>query len=180
MAMAARRAIAEISPITESFVHSWGCSSLSPRLRLALSLRTMQAGILALDDASQDLLHQGLGTGVQVSPPSFVSKLLVFRAFQMVAWSASVARTPPRSSESGEWINFQMGAAVGGEQNGTRAADNPADLIGRSGASEQIGENAAGLARPGGTSILGEFDQASAASAPNHCSSPAERSSADW
>src|SRR5258707_14493302 len=70
----------------------------------------MQAGILALDDASQDLLHQGLGTGVQVSPPSFVSKLLVFRAFQMVAWSASVARTPPRSSESGEWINFQWAA----------------------------------------------------------------------
>src|SRR6266404_286795 len=61
-----------------------------------------------------------------------------------------------------------MGAAVGGEQNGARAADNPADLIGRSGASEQIGENAAGLARPGGTSILGEFDQARAASAPNH------------
>src|SRR5712664_241579 len=92
---------------TEALRDFQGFSSLSPRLRLALSLRTIQAGILALYDASRDSMHQGLGTGVQVRPPSLVSRLLVFRAFQMVAWSASVARTPPRSSASGDGMTFQ-------------------------------------------------------------------------
>src|SRR5215469_17643139 len=45
--------------------------------------------------------------GFQLTPPSAVSKTLVLPRFQMVAWSASVARTPPRSSSSGEWRTAQ-------------------------------------------------------------------------
>src|SRR5215472_7497778 len=45
--------------------------------------------------------------GLQVPPPSAVSKTFVLPRFQMVAWSASVARTPPKSSSSGEWSTAQ-------------------------------------------------------------------------
>src|SRR5262249_42777578 len=40
--------------------------------------------------------------GFQVRPPSEVSKSFVLPRFQMTAWSASVARTPPTSSWSSE------------------------------------------------------------------------------
>src|SRR6202165_4094052 len=49
----------------------------------------------------------GMGTRVQVTPPSLVWKLFVSLTFQIEAWSASVARTPPRSSPIGEVITFQ-------------------------------------------------------------------------
>src|ERR1700687_2302875 len=49
----------------------------------------------------------GLGTRVQVTPPSLVWKLFVSLTFQIVAWSASVSRIPPRSSPIGEVITFQ-------------------------------------------------------------------------
>src|SRR5215472_3218053 len=45
--------------------------------------------------------------GLQVPPPSAVSKTFVLPRFQTVAWSASVARTPPKSSSSGEWSTAQ-------------------------------------------------------------------------
>jgi len=84
-----------------------GYSSRSPQSGFAFSLRTMLGEFLALRGQSLDALHHGFGTGFQVRPPSLVSKLFVARAFQMVAWSASVARIPPRSSASGEGIIFQ-------------------------------------------------------------------------
>src|SRR5258707_11120504 len=61
-----------------------------------------------------------------------------------------------------------MGAAVRRQKNGADAADDPAHLIGWCGAGEQIGKDAAGLARPRGAAILGEFDQAGATDAPEH------------
>src|SRR5712664_4777007 len=67
----------------------------------------MRVEFLALDDWGWGLPHHGFGTGFQVRPPSPVSKLLVFRAFQIVACCASVARIPPRSSDSGEEIKVQ-------------------------------------------------------------------------
>src|SRR5207249_3073748 len=45
--------------------------------------------------------------GFQVTPPSEVSKTFVLARFQMVAWRASVARMPPKSSSRGEWIVAQ-------------------------------------------------------------------------
>src|SRR5205807_6167114 len=45
--------------------------------------------------------------GFQLTPPSAVSKTFVLPRFQMAAWNASVARTPPRSSSSGEWRRAQ-------------------------------------------------------------------------
>src|SRR5713101_6796620 len=51
--------------------------------------------------------YQGCATGFQVWPPSLVSKPFVLPAFQIVAWSASEARTPPRSSARGDETTFQ-------------------------------------------------------------------------
>src|SRR5260370_39719884 len=67
----------------------------------------MRARFLASHDSGRGIPHHGFGTGFQVWPPSLVSKLLVLRAFQMVACSASEARMPPRSSGNGEEINGQ-------------------------------------------------------------------------
>src|SRR5258707_14874544 len=53
--------------------------------------------------------------------------------------------------------DFPMGAAIRSQENGSEAADNPAHLIRRSGAGEQIGEDAASLAGPGGSAILGQL-----------------------
>src|SRR5258708_5296210 len=66
----------------------------------------MLVEFLARDDGAGPPRH-GIRAGCQVWPPSVVSKLFVLRRFQMVACSASVARTPPRSSKSGKEINFQ-------------------------------------------------------------------------
>src|SRR6202158_1273549 len=67
----------------------------------------MRARILALDNSGWGPPDHGCGTRFQVRPPSLVSKLLVLRAFQIVACSASAARIPPRSSDIGEEINVQ-------------------------------------------------------------------------
>src|SRR5713101_5860043 len=67
----------------------------------------MRAEFLAVDDWCWSPPHHGFGTGFQVRPPSLFTKLLVFRAFQIVACCASVARIPPRSSDSGEEIKVQ-------------------------------------------------------------------------
>src|SRR5713226_5011386 len=63
--------------------------------------------------------------------------------------------------------DLPMGAAIGGQENGSDASNNPAHLIGGSGTGEQIGEDAAGLAGPGGTAILGELNEAGAPDAPD-------------
>src|SRR5260370_24210147 len=60
-----------------------------------------------------------------------------------------------------------MGAAISREKNGTYPANNPAHLIGRGGAGEQVSEDATGLAGPGGAAILGDLDEANAAYAPD-------------
>ncbi len=60
-----------------------------------------------------------------------------------------------------------MGAAISREKNGTYLANNPAHLIGWSGAAEQVSEDATGLAGPGGAAILGELDEAGATHAPD-------------
>src|SRR5215472_8136758 len=60
--------------------------------------------------ANETLGHCEAG-GFQVMPPSEVSRVLVLARFQMVAWRASVARTPPKSSPSGEWMVTQCAPA---------------------------------------------------------------------
>src|SRR5947207_8916436 len=72
-----------------------------------LGVRTTRAKILARDGRAERPAHQGWGTRFQVRPPSLVSKFLVFRAFQIVACCASVARIPPRSSARGDEIEAQ-------------------------------------------------------------------------
>src|SRR5260370_25796595 len=67
----------------------------------------MRGEFLAGDDSVSGPPHHGFGPGFQVRPTSLVSKFLVLRAFQIVACRASVARIPPRSSDSGEAINVQ-------------------------------------------------------------------------
>src|SRR3984893_9349500 len=67
----------------------------------------MRGEFLAAEDSGWGSPHHGFGTGFQVRPPSLVSKFLVLRAFQIVACRSSVARIPPRSSDSGEEINVQ-------------------------------------------------------------------------
>src|SRR5215472_16265868 len=47
----------------------------------------------------------------QVIPPSEVSRNVVLPRFQMVAWRASVARTPLKSSARGEWMVAQWAPA---------------------------------------------------------------------
>src|SRR5260370_33449739 len=67
----------------------------------------MGTEFLAVDDWRGGPPHHCFGTGFQVRPTSLVTKLLVFRAFQIVACCASVARMPPRSSDRGDEINVQ-------------------------------------------------------------------------
>src|SRR5689334_19593828 len=49
--------------------------------------------------------------GFHVAPPSEVTKAFLFARFQMVALRPSVARTPPKSSSSGEWTVAQCAPA---------------------------------------------------------------------
>src|SRR5262249_35211456 len=89
------------SKAAESLAHCRGDSFHSPRLRFAFSIRTAQVGFLAW------ILAHCLVTLCHVRPPSAVVKLFVFRTFQMVACSASVAWTPARSSFKGDVTTFQ-------------------------------------------------------------------------
>src|SRR5205807_3348748 len=54
---------------------------------------------------------------------------------------------------------FPMRAAISSKKNGASAANDPAHLIGGGGAGEQVDKDAARLVRPGGATILGEFNQ---------------------
>src|SRR5260370_33035519 len=67
--------------------------------------------------------------------------------------------------------DLPMGAAIGGQENGSGAANNPAHLIGGSGTAEQVDEDAAGLAGPVGGALLGELDETAAFCAPNDATS---------
>src|SRR5258708_27083945 len=53
--------------------------------------------------------------------------------------------------------DLPMGAAIGGQENGSGAANNPAHLIGGSGTGEQFGADAAGLAGAARRATFGEF-----------------------
>src|ERR1700721_1515430 len=64
--------------------------------------------------------------------------------------------------------DFPMSATIRRPQNRAYPADNPADLIGRSGPGQQVDENPAGLTRPGRAAIFGEFNEATAADAPEN------------
>src|SRR5438874_3960609 len=56
--------------------------------------------------------------------------------------------------------------AVGGEQNGSSSSHNPANFFRRSRTSSEIGEHVAGLPRPRGTAVIGEFDHTDVTDAP--------------
>src|SRR5438552_718558 len=60
-----------------------------------------------------------------------------------------------------------MRAAIGGQKYGSEADHDPADFVRGSGTAEQLGEHPAGLPRPGGAAIPGEFDQAGASGKPH-------------
>ena len=67
-----------------------------------------------------------------------------------------------------EWRmkNGPMPAGIGGEKNGSSAANDPANFVERSRTGGQVNEYIADLTRPGGPAITGEFDHAGAARAP--------------
>src|SRR5205085_12520838 len=62
--------------------------------------------------------------------------------------------------------NSPVRASIGGEEDGSGATHDPAHLVQRSRASGQINQHIAGLPRPRGAAIIGEFDHAGMTGAP--------------
>src|SRR5436189_109696 len=151
----------------ETLQHSRGFSSLSPAPKFAFSLRTHGEEFLARSGADA---RRGSGTRNEEPSEPAIARLKAFRRSSVP--NRSVERIGgPDSAEilrERRLHDVPMRAAVGGQKNGADAADNPAHLIRWSGTGEQINKDSAGLVRPGGAAILGEFDQSGAAGAPNH------------
>src|SRR5690349_10615248 len=61
-----------------------------------------------------------------------------------------------------------MGAGIGGAQDGSRAADNPTNLVGGRGTGKQVRYDGAGLRGPRFSGVGGKFDDARLPDAPGH------------
>ena len=78
--------------------------------------------------------------------------------------------------DGGEIVNdrrgnfLPVGAAIGGAQDGSGAADDPADFVRRRGARRQIRDDTADLDGPSGSSAGGALNDASLSSAPDDVS----------
>src|SRR6266478_2340288 len=95
-----------------------------------------------------------------------------FKAFRIASVpNSGVKRIGSANSakifSEGRRKDLPMGAAIGGQENGSGAANNPAHLIGGSGTGQQVSEDAASLAGPRGAAIFGKFDEAGASGAPD-------------